>query len=108
MAFERDKTKPVFEDFVVDEIDGWRIWFLVDGNPCGRHKFRIERIDDPAPATTYETGFDVMNQKNIITAGWNRLRAEYPVLSSYFLDMCLKQFPRCESCNEQWRKMGCV
>lgn len=107
MTIERDRTKPIFEDFVCAENGDWRLWFLVDGNPCGKHSFRLERGDSPTANDKYVVGFDVMNQRHIEMSGWQRLRAERPDLAAWFGEVCRVQFPRCESCNESWRKMGC-
>lgn len=108
MTFERDKTKPIFEDFVIAENGDWRLWFLVENLKCGKHSFRLERGDEPTASETYVVGFDVMSQKLILTAGWGRLSAERPDLASWFEQTAREQFPLCQSCNEGWKKQGCV
>ena len=107
MTTENVIPKPVLEDFICAENGEWRLWFVVDGNPCGKHSFRLERGDSPTANEKYVVGFDVMNQRLIPMAGYSRLSAERPDLASWFETTARKQFPRCESCNEQWKKMGC-
>lgn len=107
MAIERDKTKPVFEDFIIEENGDWVLWFLMTNDRCGKLSFRLEKAVGPSPGETYVLGFDAYKQSMIETAGWWRLAAERPDLASWFKDITATGFPRCEDCNKRWAEAGC-
>ena len=107
MAIDRDKTKPVFEDFIIDETGDWQVWLLAKGDPCGKLYFRIEKKVLPSPNETYEVGFDVFHQQIMDVTGWRRLGLDRPDLASWFKQFTADGFPRCEDCNKRWRDAGC-
>lgn len=107
MTFERDKTKPVFEDFVIEQNGDFDLWFLVKGDPCGKLSFRLLPRVEPTAAQTYDIVFDTYHQRIPDTAGWRRLSFERPDLASWFKDITATGFPRCEDCNQRWKEAGC-
>jgi hypothetical protein len=107
MTIERDITKPIFEDWITEENGDWQLWMLAKGDRCGKIFFRLQRGDSPMPGEMYEFGFDAFNQKLIETAGWRRLSAERADLATWFREICVRRFPRCDDCNRAWKEMGC-
>lgn len=107
MAIERDKTKPIFEDFIIEKTGDWVLWLLVKGDPCGKLYFRLEKENDPTPGETFEIGFDAYKQAVINTSGWGRLGAQRPDLATWFRQVMADGFPRCDDCNRRWKEAGC-